>query len=113
VPPAGQRGSAATCRYRVTASRTGGDCWKCDLRTCAQGAQGADRYGGTLARCAGEQVGDLGDSMVRTGLAVTFMGWRYLVAEREAQTHKRGLWRGSFEKPQDWRRRRELLAPSR
>jgi endonuclease YncB( thermonuclease family) len=81
------------------------------LIACAP--QGADRYGRTLARCSGEQVGDLGDSMVRAGLAVAFMGWRYALAEREAKTHRRGLWRGSFEKPQDWRRRRELLAPSR
>ena len=34
-----------------------------------------------------------------------FMGGGYGVAEAEARAEKRGIWRGSFDRPQDWRRR--------
>jgi endonuclease YncB( thermonuclease family) len=69
--------------------------------------QGYDRYGRTLAVCAASGVADLGEALVREGYAVDYgrNGDGYLVAEREARAAKRGLWRGEFERPQDWRRR--------
>ena len=44
--------------------------------------------------------------MVRAGYAVNFMEGRYSGAEAEARSAKRGIWRGSFERPQEWRRRK-------
>jgi endonuclease YncB( thermonuclease family) len=41
--------------------------------------------------------------MVRAGYAVDFMGGRYRSAEAEARADKRGIWRGSFERPEQWR----------
>ena len=66
--------------------------------------EGRDRYGRTLSRCYdGER--DIGETMVREGLAVDFMGGGYAAAEREARQARRGIWAGEFDLPQDYRRR--------
>ena len=69
--------------------------------------KGKDRYGRTLAVCAAGAVGDLGHTLVREGYAVnySFDDEGYAAAEEEARIAGRGLWRGAFERPQDWRRR--------
>lgn len=100
---------------RQTCTRAGRS-WSCGreaharLRTLVAGGglvctpQGRDRYGRTLARCrAGGR--DIGETMVREGLALDFMGGGYGAVEREARAARRGLWAGEFELPQDWRRR--------
>jgi endonuclease YncB( thermonuclease family) len=51
-------------------------------------------------------VADIGEAMVRAGFALNFKDGRYLAAEAEARAHRRGMWRGSFERPEDWRRRK-------
>jgi endonuclease YncB( thermonuclease family) len=64
-----------------------------------------DRYGRTLVTCrSGED--DLGQQMVLLGLAVA--DGDYHMAEVEARSGQRGIWAGSFERPQDWRRRQRL-----
>jgi endonuclease YncB( thermonuclease family) len=63
-----------------------------------------DRYGRALARCSVGTVADLGEEMVREGLAVDFMNGGYGRAEAEARAAGRGMWAGSFEPPQEWRR---------
>ena len=63
-----------------------------------------DRYGRTLAICSAGPVVDVGEAMVRAGYAVDFMSGGYRGAEAEARAEKRGIWRGTFEPPQDWRR---------
>jgi endonuclease YncB( thermonuclease family) len=65
--------------------------------------RGRDRYGRTLAVCQADGIADLGAALVREGHAVDYGG--YADAEREARQARRGLWDGSFERPQDWRRR--------
>ena len=73
--------------------------------SCA--SQGHDRYGRTLAVCATAEVDDVGRVLVREGLAVSYMDResRYLADEAAAREQGRGLWRGAFERPADWRRR--------
>ena len=68
-------------------------------------AASKDRYGRTLAICSAGPVIDVGEAMVRAGYAVDFMSGGYRGAEAEARAEKRGIWRGTFERPQDWRRR--------
>ncbi len=63
-----------------------------------------DVYGRTLATCATGSVPDIGEAMVRAGYAVSFMSARYWLAELDARWNRRGIWRGSFDRPQDWRR---------
>ncbi len=52
-----------------------------------------DRFGRAVAVCSAEGVPDLGGAA----------GNPYHEAEVEAQNAKRGIWRGSFERPSDWR----------
>ena len=72
---------------------------------CTAGTR--DLYGRTLATCSAGNVADVGEAMVRAGYAVDFSRaffGTYRAAEAEARAAHRGLWRGSFERPQDWRR---------
>jgi endonuclease YncB( thermonuclease family) len=65
-----------------------------------------DRYGRIVAVCSAEGVPDLGEAMVRQGYAIDLVGaWGdpYQAAEAEAKTAKRGIWRGTFDRPSDWR----------
>lgn len=68
-------------------------------------SQGRDRFGRTLATCKARGVDDIGEVMVREGLAVNFGGETgpYAAIEDDARSARRGLWRGTFERPRAWR----------
>lgn len=63
--------------------------------------QGTDKYGRWLARCD-TPAGDLGERMVREGLAVAYGGYQDI--EQFAKAERKGLWGSQFEMPQQWRR---------
>jgi endonuclease YncB( thermonuclease family) len=69
------------------------------LVTCV-GAE-RDRYGRMLGRCRVRGI-DINAAMVRDGYAVAFGA--HHAEEAEAKAAYRGLWAGTFERPQDWRR---------
>ena len=72
--------------------------------TCVTRA--TDRFGRNVAVCSAEGVPDLGEAMVRDGYAIDLGGAAgnpYRDAETEARDAKRGIWRGTFERPSDWR----------
>lgn len=60
-----------------------------------------DRYGRALAVCVADGV-ELNRAMVEAGWAVAYGGYRD--AEDAARRARRGLWAGTFERPQEWRR---------
>jgi endonuclease YncB( thermonuclease family) len=65
-----------------------------------------DRYGRIVAVCSADGVPDLGEAMVRDGYAIDLggaAGHPYRDAEEEARSAKRGIWRGPFDLPSDWR----------
>lgn len=65
-----------------------------------------DRYGRAVAVCFLNGI-DINREMVRQGWAVEYTAYsdgRYTEVEREARSSKRGLWRGEFQMPWDWRR---------
>jgi endonuclease YncB( thermonuclease family) len=65
-----------------------------------------DRFGRIVAVCSAQGMPDFGDAMVRQGYAIDLGGTAgnpYHQAEVEAQASKRGIWRGTFERPSDWR----------
>ena len=64
--------------------------------------QATDKYERWLARCTGADGTDLGERMVREGLAVAYGG--YEGEERLAKAERKGLWGSQFDVPQEWRR---------
>lgn len=60
-----------------------------------------DRYGRILADCSAGDV-DLNRELVRSGWAVAYGD--FAMDEAAARAAGAGLWAGSFERPQDWRR---------
>jgi endonuclease YncB( thermonuclease family) len=70
------------------------------LVTCI--GDGLDRYGRLLAYCRVRGI-DINAAMVRDGQAIAFGD--YNREESEAKAAYRGIWAGTFERPQDWRKR--------
>lgn len=70
-------------------------------------ARDTDRYGRTVAVCrrAGD---DLNAWLVAQGHAIAYRRFsaEYVPQEDAARAAKRGIWAGTFEEPQDWRRGR-------
>ena len=65
-----------------------------------------DRFGRYVAVCSAAGVPDLGEALVRDGYAIDLgrkFGNPYASEEVEAKADKRGIWRGTFERPADWR----------
>jgi endonuclease YncB( thermonuclease family) len=101
-----------------TCTEVNGKTWLCGraakakLTTLIKGgnvnceARATDGFGRVVALCSAAGVPDLGEAMVRDGYAVSLggaAGHPYRDAEVEAQTGKRGIWRGRFARPSDWR----------
>ena len=65
-----------------------------------------DRYGRPVALCRLGDV-DVAESMVRGGWALAYRRYseKYVDAEDAARAQRAGIWRGTFEKPWDWRAR--------
>ena len=68
-------------------------------------ASGRDRYKRYLATCYKDKV-NLNKWMVRNGLAVAYKRYSkdYLGDEIYAKENKLGLWKGSFIRPEKWRK---------
>jgi endonuclease YncB( thermonuclease family) len=66
-----------------------------------------DRYGRTVAVCFVDGF-DIGRNMVHTGWAVTYRKYStdYVNAESTAKKAKRGMWKGEFVLPWEWRRKK-------
>lgn len=64
-----------------------------------------DRYGRMVAVCRAGGV-DLNSWMVSRGWAIAYRRYAtdYVGAEGEAESARRGLWAGSFLRPEEWRR---------
>ena len=76
--------------------------------------EATDRYQRRVARCSARGAADVGEALVREGLAISpaLRGTaRYAEAQDSARTAKRGIWAGSFATPADWRAA-HLLTPS-
>ncbi|CBI76479.1 Staphylococcal nuclease homolog [Bartonella clarridgeiae 73] len=61
-----------------------------------------DKYHRILAICGTKQVNNINAAMVRSGWAISF--YSYHKEEQEAKKQKKGIWRSSFQKPQEWRK---------
>ncbi len=95
-----------------------GDVWPCGIeardqlkahiagRKISCTPSGTDRYRRTLGTCKLEGE-DLNGWMVQQGWALAYLKYSsvYVHAEQDARTNQRGLWRGAFIAPWDWRHR--------
>ena len=69
-------------------------------------AEAQDSYARSVAICASSTTPDIAAAQVSDGMAVTheFNGMRdYGREEDAARMQKRGIWRGTFGRPEDWR----------
>jgi endonuclease YncB( thermonuclease family) len=73
--------------------------------TCVGGEH--DRYGRRIARCRNAAGADIAAALVAQGWAIAFrrFGEDYVPQEEEARRRGLGLWAGSFDAPEDHRRR--------
>jgi len=65
-----------------------------------------DRYGRKVSRCEREGL-DVGRMLVAEGLALAYRRYSrdYIDEEAAARAGSRGAWSGSFDRPEQWRRR--------
>jgi len=71
---------------------------------CLSGEQ--DCYRRAVARCSTKELRDIAARLVAQGWAVSGTGrndGRYLAEQAEAKDAGRGIWRGPFARPADWR----------
>jgi endonuclease YncB( thermonuclease family) len=78
---------------------------------------GRDCYGRLVAKCFSPNGVDVGKRLVSAGWALAYRRYSmdYVDAENKARKAKRGMWRGTFMKPWDWRAsmpRRHVRQPS-
>ena len=101
-----------TCKEANGKSWACGRAAKAKLTTLIKGGnvqceeKSKDRFGRVVAVCSAQGVPDLGQALVSQGYAIDLggpPGNPYAAEEEEAKTAKRGLWRGSFEPPWEWR----------
>lgn len=90
-------GRAAT---EALQARIGGRTVSCEVRDI-------DRYGRSVSRCEHAGV-DPARELVEAGLALAYrrFGSDYVAAEEAARARGAGAWAGSFDRPEQWRRRR-------
>ncbi len=71
---------------------------------------GRDRYGRLIGFCFTASGTDINGWLVREGLALAYRQYsrRYVYEEERAQRGKRGMHRGEFVPPWDWRRGKRL-----
>jgi len=64
-----------------------------------------DQYGRLVAKCFSPNGIDIGRRLVSSGWALAYRQYSmdYVEAEKEARRTRRGMWKGRFEKPWDWR----------
>lgn len=102
--------------YRQICRDEKGQNWNCGraaadaLRRLVRGREveckglDADRYGRLVSRCSAGGI-ELNAEMVRLGWAVAYTRHAtfYVDQESEARRDRRGIWRGTFDLPEDWR----------
>lgn len=89
-------GAAATTAMKARAE---GRRLVCEVRD-------TDRYGRKVSRCERDGV-DVARALVDDGLALAYRRYSadYVAAENAARARRAGAWAGSFDRPEQWRRR--------
>ncbi len=106
--------------YRQECKESSGANWQCgkvarsgldsilDAAEFSCEVRAKDRFGRFIVSCQNEKQQDLGAALVSQGYAVSgysFDDQIYAADESNAQKKKRGIWRGTFIRPDVWRER--------
>ena len=72
-------------------------------------SKGTDRYRRVIAVCVTPDGHDINRVMVRDGMALAYRRYSmdYVEDEHDAKAAQRGLWRGDFISPWQWRKRKQ------
>ena len=72
-------------------------------------SKGQDRYKRIIAECFINRT-NLNSWLVRNGYAVAYVKYskKYLSAQNLAKKEEKGLWKGQFELPWNWRKNNKL-----
>ena len=73
--------------------------------------RGKDRYGRWIAVCFAGEI-DIGQNVVYMGWALAYRKYStdYVATEEDAREARRGMWRGKFIAPWEWRRGKRLAS---
>jgi len=71
-----------------------------------------DRYQRSVSVCEAADI-NLNREMVTDGWAISYRTGEFADEERIAKSGRKGIWQGSFERPQDWRRLNRSAASGR
>ena len=109
APESAQTCRASGARWRCGERATRGLRERIGARTVACEERDRDRYGRVVAVCRAGGV-DLNAWMVAQGWALAYRRYSraYVDEEAAARSARRGLWRGDFVAPWDWRRGERL-----
>ena len=80
---------------------------KDNIITCK--TKGKDRYKRIIAECFKDKT-NLNSWLVRNGYSVAYVKYskKYLAAQNLARKENKGIWKGVFEMPWDWRKKNKL-----
>ena len=69
-------------------------------------SENKDRYNRHLSTCYLKKV-DINSWLVKNGYAVAYKKYskKYLLEEQHAKKNKLGIWQGTFENPEEWRKK--------
>lgn len=94
-----------------------GEAWRCGTsaarrfdeltadKTVRCTKRSTDRYGRIVAVCLAQDQ-DIGKTLVQEGMAIAYRKFSrdYVGAEKQARAECRGIWGGTFQEPEDWRK---------
>ena len=91
-------GCGAAAQHQLIALITENKELQCNLRD-------VDRYGRLIMQCFKGSI-DIGAAMVQSGYALAYRHFSdlYVADEEQAKTALKGVWRGAFSPPWEWRR---------
>jgi endonuclease YncB( thermonuclease family) len=107
-PDAGQRCSRGVFSYRCADLASDYLHQLLDNRLVYCRVHGRDRLRRSVATCYVDGI-DIAEAMVRAGYAAASARYsqRYVEAEADARSSRRGLWSNGFLRPEEWRRSQE------
>ena len=77
-----------------------------DNRTIKCTSENKDRYNRYLSTCYLQKI-DISSWLVKNGYAIAYRRYskKYVLEEQHAEKNKLGIWQGTFQTPEEWRKK--------